>query len=365
MTRRHGITDPGDEAVDRWFVDHGRALADVLGEALDIEAGLREVLVQSRHDDAEEDLDAVLDAEAGLGAILPAAASADRTDRPPTSRKRTAAEEFFHSVSPTDRLTVRGDPEVAAAGRALDKAVDLTRHLNDRRLVLERAIDLAQDLVLDLSRARDLDLDIVLTLDPELDRGLLHALETARSIGALGFLTNRDRGDREDRDLVLELVNAYDLNLARARGLDTARARAQDLNRVLGLAHTLSLHIIAALSDDEEAAAAVASDLARVLVAIGAEQVGRAIAGVLRRDPPPLDKDAALAFLHDFTTADLRAAELKGVDLGGVYWSDYGTLWPAALDLDDLKRRSVETPAGSATWVVRRGTAEFREFAML
>ncbi|MEU8500767.1 hypothetical protein AB0C86_29200 [Streptomyces lavendulae] len=363
MTRRHGTGDPGDEAVDRWFVGHGRALADALGGALDIEAGLREVLVQSRHDDAEADLEAVLDEEAGLRAILPAGASADRTARPATSRKRTDAEGFFHSVSPMDRLAVRGDPEVAAAGRALDKAVDLTLHLDDRHLVIERAIDLAQDLVLDLSRARDLDFDIVLTLDPELDRGLFHALETARSIGALGFLTNRDREDREDRDLVRALVHAYDLNLARARGLDTARARAQDLNRVLDLAHVLSLRVIAARSDDDEAAAA--SDLARVLVAIRAEQVGRAIAGVLRREPPPLDEDAALAFLHDFTTADLRAAELQGIDLGGVYWSEYGTRWPAALDLGDLRRRSVETPAGSATWVVRWGTAEFREFAVL
>ncbi|MFD8983236.1 hypothetical protein [Streptomyces sp. NPDC059564] len=362
MTRRHGTGHPGDEAVDRWFGDHGRALAAALGEALDVEAGLREVLVQSRHGDAEEALEAVLDTEAGLTAILPAAPSADR---PPASRMRTPAEEFFHSVSPVDRLALRSNPEITAAGRALDKAVDLPRHLNDRRLILERAIDLAQDLVLDLSRARDLDFDFVLTIDPELDRELFHALETARSIGELGFLANRDREGREDRDLVRELIVAHDLNLARARGLDTARARAQDLNQVLDLTRTLALRLIAALSDDEEAAAALASHLASVLVAIRAEQVGRAIALVLRREPPPLDKDAALTFLNDFTTADLRAAELKGVDLGGVYWSEYGTRWPAALDLDDLKRRSVETPAGSAIWVVRGGTAQFREFAML
>ncbi|MFD9573961.1 hypothetical protein ACFWBI_29490 [Streptomyces sp. NPDC059982] len=364
MTRRHGAGHPGDEAVDRWLDDHGRALADALGEALDVEAGLREALVQSRHDDAEDELEEVLDTESGLAAILPAdpAPSAGRTPGP---RGRSAAQEFLHSVSPADRLVLRCNPEVTAAARALDRAVDLAHNPYDGQVMLERALDLARDLVLDISRARDFDYDIDLTIDPDLAEGLARALRSARLVEGLGLFWVRADGRTSLSD---DVAIAGDLNLARARGLDTARARCRDLNQVLNRARDLAEQLSGQLSGvvpdlDGPHTDAVARDLADVLVTIRAEQVGRAVARVLRRDPPPLDKDAALAFLHDFTDADLRAADLKGVDLGGVHWSESGTRWPAAVDLADLKRRSVETPAGSAVWVVRWGTAEFREFA--
>ncbi|GLV86844.1 hypothetical protein Slala03_65330 [Streptomyces lavendulae subsp. lavendulae] len=362
MTRRHGAGHPGDEAVDRWLAHHGRALADALGEALDIGAGLREVLVQSRQDDAEDSLEDVLDEESGLAAILPADPSPS-TGRTPGPRGRTAAQEFLGSVSPADRLTLRCDPEVTAAARCLDRAVDLTRDPDGGQLVLARAVDLARDLVLDISRAGDLDYDIVLALDPVLAQGLAHALRSATAIEALHLPVARAFARNSLSD---DIAVARDLNLARARGLGTARARCRDLNRVLDRARDLALRLAGAARDvDAVHRAEEASGLADVLVAIRAEQVGRAIARVTRQEPPPLDKDTALAFLHDFTTADLRTADLKGIDLGGVHWSESGTRWPAAVDLDDLKRRSVETPAGSTTWVVRWGTAEYREFATL
>ncbi|WP_411107180.1 hypothetical protein [Streptomyces sp. cmx-4-9] len=380
MTRRHGPRRPAaggrPDPVDQWFDRHGRALADALGDVLDVEAGLREVLVQSRHDEAEGRLEAVLDVEAGLGAIVLAAPppsfapspspSTGREERGSAPHPRTAAQEFLHSVSPADRLAARAHPEVTAAGRALDRAVELIRRPDGGHAVLERAVDLARDLALDLSRARDLDFDIVLSLDPELGRGLRQALESTGPLGELGL-----PGAAElERDLAI----AQDLNLARARGLDTARARARDLTRVLDLARLLAVRLVGADSgpaehadqaDRADQADQAASDLAGILVGIRTEQVGRALALVLRREPPPLDEDAALTFLHDFTAADLRAAELKGVDLGGVHWSEYGTRWPAALDVDELRQRSVEAPAGSHIWVVRWGGAEFREFATL
>lgn len=69
------------------------------------------------------------------------------------------------------------------------------------------------------------------------------------------------------------------------------------------------------------------------------------------------------AFLDDFTTSDLRAADLSGLDLGGVRWSESGTRWPATVDVDDLKARSEQE--GGGIRVVRSGTTTMRDLAEL
>ncbi|MDX2936984.1 hypothetical protein [Streptomyces ipomoeae] len=72
--------------------------------------------------------------------------------------------------------------------------------------------------------------------------------------------------------------------------------------------------------------------------------------------------------MDDFTTADLRTAylrtvDLTGIDLSGVHWSQYTTQWPSAMDVEDLKTRSAETPPGSGIRVAQSGTATIRGFA--
>jgi hypothetical protein len=60
----------GDPPADRRFVGGHRALVDGLDDVLDIEGGLHEVLLQSRHEDAVDGLDDVLDIEGGLHEVL-------------------------------------------------------------------------------------------------------------------------------------------------------------------------------------------------------------------------------------------------------------------------------------------------------
>ncbi|MEH0447716.1 MULTISPECIES: hypothetical protein [unclassified Streptomyces] len=67
--------------------------------------------------------------------------------------------------------------------------------------------------------------------------------------------------------------------------------------------------------------------------------------------------------MDDFTATDLSNADLTGIDLGGVYWSEHTTRWPPAINVEDLKARSKETPSGSGTWIVRSGTATIRDLA--
>ena len=69
-----------------------------------------------------------------------------------------------------------------------------------------------------------------------------------------------------------------------------------------------------------------------------------------------VDVDAATLFaaLNDFTSADLREADLTGTHLEGVRWSRHSTRWPRSLDVEQLENDSEETPPGSGIFVVRR-----------
>lgn len=85
-------SDAGDEVVERRLNQHQRALVDGLDSVLDVEAGLWDVMLQSCHDVAVEDLGELLDAEAGLREALGVRPDTDtvvplRTALPTTDRR--------------------------------------------------------------------------------------------------------------------------------------------------------------------------------------------------------------------------------------------------------------------------------------
>ncbi|WP_019064563.1 hypothetical protein [Streptomyces prunicolor] len=123
--------------------------------------------------------------------------------------------------------------------------------------------------------------------------------------------------------------------------LDHHLARARDIARVLALALALDT-----------------ADARDLIVEIRTAEVGRAIGLALRREPLVLDKNSLHTLLDDFTSTDLT-----GIDLSGVRWSEHTTQWPSAIDIEDLKARSDETPPGTGTWIVRSGTATIRDHA--
>lgn len=385
MTGHHKSEDAG-QTTDRW-IEQQHALMIDLDALLNIEAGLHEVLFQSRPAAMADDLDAVLDVEAGLREVLPTAAPTPSVrPRPGTAQADSlSAGPPLQSVAPQARIRLRAHPDIINAysllvlAGALARALDRARYhsisharAQARARALTRArthaVELARSLALGI--ARELDVARALNFDSIRDYQLSTAL--TRAI---------DRANDRVRDLDLDL--ARELSGDRAPGLDHAldAGLAQDLDFALARADALSLsfdralHRARALAVDLVSAYSLARsrdltrdrcvDTAIELVNARAEEVRQDISYALRRDLPGLSGDLVDGFLNDFTTSDLSHADLEGVSLDGVRWSMSGTQWPHVVDVDELKARSEETPAGSGIWTVRPGTATVWGFAEL
>jgi hypothetical protein len=299
-----------------------RAHLDALDTVLDVEAGLRDVLLHSQHAAQRDALDAVLDVESGLAAITPATSPT----AVPDARKHSyppASEQVMRLVSPQERFTLRRDADVLTASRVLDLILDLDRSL-------DRARNLVLDLARDIGLARDLGLDIDLALDHALD----HALARANSLA---------------RDLALDhaLAHALARALAFALALDRALARTRTRD-------DLTLDLARDLARDLTHDLARTRERTRGFVRQAIVRTGNAICTVLGRDVL-LTEASVRPFLDDFTTADLRTAQLADIDLTGVRWSETETRWPEEVDIDALKSRSNEIEPGSGVYVIRKG----------
>ncbi|GAB2910008.1 hypothetical protein [Streptomyces mayteni] len=368
-------SDHHDDDVDRWLSQHQRALTSLLGSMLDSNAGLREVLLQSRHDSLVNSLGPVLDTEAGLAAILPSPPlTSDQSATGERNSAQTTAE-LLQSVHAHTRMTLRADPHVGEAYFTLNLARALNRDLTrDRALELARALDLSranalttaleyirpQELTAALEHARMLSL----SLSSDLDRDLVHITVTAS-----GLIRNSSKAsalaDALDHAHTKASTSALGIN-----GLTSACHDAIELANTLeragslarALAHALD---IARMSDlIRHARHSHAHTLASNIVTISVTETRRAI-GTLLGQAPPITESSAEAFLNDFTTSDLRNANLAESDLSGIRWSEIGTLWPPMVNLADLKSRSEEIPTRSGVYVVRPGATTARDLAQL
>ncbi|MER8012379.1 hypothetical protein [Streptomyces sp. NPDC094149] len=378
MTRQHEPV-PDDQATHHWLTQYQHTLTHALDDLLDVEAGLREILLHSHHDAAVDNLGTVLDAEAGLAAILPTP-----TPAPPSRTDAPDAEELLRTLSPAERIALRNHPDVKAASQALKRAIDLTRGLildpaRNRNFAHAHAVALELNLALagDLAQAIERDLDYALTHADALDLNLGLVRASARAGGlaqAIERDLNRALDHARDLDHALDLalarvrVRADDLALAIERDhadaldhdLTRALARARDLASVIE--HTRALDVDHARDRD---LGGVINGTRDVIIEIRIAEVERAVGLALRREPAALDENALYRLLDDFTTGDLRDVDLAGVDLGGVHWSEHTTQWPPSVDVEDLKTRSDEIPSGTGIWIVRSGTATIRGFAEL
>ncbi|MDV9171021.1 hypothetical protein R6V09_12855 [Streptomyces sp. W16] len=337
MAKTH--VDPNDEeldgGVDRLLGEYSHNLSAALRGMLDVEAGLRDILLHSRHDDLVEGLGAILDLEAGLADIVGTDADASQQRQRPEKRRKhgpkpaAVAEQYLRTVGPEIRLTLRVNPDVAAAALTFEGA---HRLLSSLMQVKDYAYTLKADLQQHLAFA------------------VYSELESAheQAIEIIGDLAHTD-ASRAARDLARGLAIGLTDDLESAR--TTAEAFLQHAPHFTGLAE------IRELTDALSRAAIRNCARSRRLLRLCAEEVRGAISTVLGRDLPLLDEDSISVFLDDFTTSDLRAADVLGVVLDGIRWSEHGTLWPAAFNVEALKAQSDETPPGSGTHIVRRGTA--------
>ncbi|MFF8919601.1 hypothetical protein ACF08M_41560 [Streptomyces sp. NPDC015032] len=343
----HPTHDYDGQAVSNRLGRHQHTLDDSLDSVLDIEAGLREILIHSRHDTAVNALGTVLNTEAGLAGILPPSPQPHASSDTSGTHRHPRAGDFLPALSPADRMALRKHPDVKAAQRALARTLD-------------RARDLPLDLARDLALALACDLDRTLDRDRDLDLDLARARARAR-----------------DLPRALDLARARELDLDHARTLDHARARARDLDHARDLALDLARDLDRDLDHARDLARTLAHDLdlARDLdldldrdldafIEIRTNEVCRAIGSVLHQEPPVLDAASVPTLLDDFTDDDLRDTDLRGIDFSGVHWSQR-TQWPPVVDIEALKARSDETPPGSGIWIVRSGTTTVRGYADL
>lgn len=356
-------------AVSRWLDRHQRALTEALALALDVEGGLREILLQSRHDAATEALDTVLDAEAGLAAILSV------TDRPVSlghpktgAQLAPAAGETAAGVNAATRLALRSHRPVATASRTLARDRRYLSELNparttaeNRHLALVLALGLARDVCRDLVQVLD---GLTKLADPHNDVAQAHAQELLLS-----------------RYLARTVVLAQDLELdelsVRARSISRKPLPDRTLNQGASQAHSHGLVLILSHAKqlDHELDTALSfvrfqeraddSAFTGALVEIRNNRVRRALEQAIGQELPETGAEAVHEFLNDFTTADLRQADLADADLTGISWSEYGTQWPPGLNVEGLKQQSEETPPGSAVWTIRSDATTVGDFAEL
>ncbi|MFF4156217.1 hypothetical protein [Streptomyces sp. NPDC001678] len=401
---------PGPDPVDQWLDRHQRELADGLDGVLDVEAGLREALLQSRHDAAVDALGDALDVEGGLAAIVPAVPQ-DLASGGPESV--VSAPPPAWQVDPVTRLALRADPHVAVAYQALNRTYfqaykvgadftrvrdllgwsDAERNYEEALLFLAFALEAMHVVVLELARDVGRDATRDLGFEHELGRAQARALDrriqqvkdrrTSPSVGA-AYAHELVQSFTRDRDFARSVARTHTSVIAQVRDCSRlARSRARDrirgLVRVLGAAEELARDLaqgidytlgLARGGDFAPLGDLVARGLSgdhafrRVVVEVRANEVGRTIGFVLDTEPPPLGSATVRAFLDDFTASDLREADLTGVDLAGVRWSENGTRWPATVDVDDLKSRSEDK--GGGIWVVRSpGIATVHDLAEL
>ncbi|MBD0742939.1 hypothetical protein [Streptomyces sp. CBMA152] len=361
------ITVGDGGVVEGWIVDQQSLLLDAVGGFLDVEAGLREVLLHSSHKTLVEGLDAVVNVEAGLAAILPQTPLARHLPVPvaSSSREPASVREVLARVSPGARIALRVRPSVVAGYEALEALdVALTDWQQVHRLVRRLDGVLSGSVVDDFEQARTLS------------RKLQHRAEQICDVlwEAKGFVRH---GFDEALDAVLVDIRRVSGELAGASGLAVEfsspprasnrrfflearaarraeRERAEQLNQFVDRPR--------ALVDDLSALVRRGDWAVRHLSHECSERVrGIFIHELDVHDFPVLDFAQVKAFLDDFTTADLRTAVLAGVDLDGVRWSVAKTRWPASTDVEDLKARSVASPPGSGIFTIRSGTATICE----
>ncbi|GAA4115412.1 hypothetical protein [Streptomyces hundungensis] len=347
--------------LDRWLTQQQSHLLEALGDVLDVESGLYEVLLQSRHDTMADRLDGVLDVEAGLAAVLPGSDPAPESPEPVVVLPYEAATRELlprPRVSPQVRITLRQRPDVVAGCEALEALEAVAAEWQ----TIQRRVAEVDSAVGCLPTPGGFE---------ALESCSAHLIRTVQELSTVleelkGFLRH---GFDESLETVLENMELAGRELCalsnEAHGMTRPRHGRFTSRR--------ADHPAAGYIDDVVDRVRRLGDELCHLVRRGGWAVGYLSIEGAERMSKILAKSAGVPgfpvfelrdvweFLNNFTAADLRTAFLEGVDLAGVQWSPATTLWPEAVDVEDLKARSEETPAGSGIFIVRSGTATIRE----
>lgn len=310
---------------------HQAAPAAIAAACLDVEAGLKEILLASKYTSLGRDVGAVLDVAAGLEGIMSSinGQTSDYIRRPIPERSEPNAEatmgltgsavgDLLWSLDVRTRLAVRALPAFDAFAAAVHCArADLHAHILAARTgdpERERADARA------LVRALVCAVDCARAVDRDLARDMGEALDCAREV---------------DRSFAHTVAWATALVLGRGRAL--VKSLANLLDCLLDYARELACELVHDCPVSIDLANALDRDIDRAL------DVAQAL------DPA----DALSRARHDFTGADLRDVDLHGVSLVGLRWS-MATQWPSSEWKTQAMLDSVEVEPG--TFVIRGGT---------
>ncbi|GAA4931876.1 hypothetical protein HD597_012871 [Nonomuraea thailandensis] len=324
-----------------------------LDRILDVEAGLREVMLNAQHATFARALDHVLDVEAGLREILPTSSAAQR---PP--RLDHAATDILQLVSAHSRLLLRKHPNVVAKWRQLRRTKGLVYSLERE---LGGAVTSTNHLFSLVNSAEEAEWDRVaswlFSLKESLEKIIIRFQDLIEELG--------DAAATESAS-VIDMLKGL---------LQTVRALYDDSQKAWHAhqeSHVDHIHAQQLLKQRHRITAGLETArgcaIRQSLAAIDArvQAINEAIRTVLGRfDLPAFTATSVEDFLDDFTTSDLRDLDLADVDLAGVRWSLPGTLWPSLIDIEDMKARSFELEEEPGTYVVHRGRATVRDFVEL
>ncbi len=324
-------------AVSRWLAEHHRHLITGIADTLDLEAGLRDIGITADHHALVSDVSDLLDLGVGLAAVL----STQEDPADPTIPESPS--EFSSADTSTDLVTALAKAPAAVRLALRASVLDLTQAI-DIISALDRAKGrtdiLRGDLTHISARAIGRDLTTAHTLARIVANDLARARSIPRPRDPVHNLTHARARDLA-HDLILAIIRARDLALARTHNIPRARSLARDLAYAIIRARDLAL--------------AHARDLAHNL----AHNLGvpEAETGQIEN----LHTEELCDIVNDLIGADLHNVNLSGMRLDGVRWSD-ATRWPVQW-VDRIKQDSVDL--GDGIYEYRPGSSTIDGSLML
>jgi hypothetical protein len=353
------------EAFDSWL----NQAEEQLDELLDIEAGLREILLHSDHDERVESLHGVVDEEAGLAAILEP--TPPRGEGIPPCEEQTidvgTAQPNVQFLTATERMRLRSVPAIAEAAdylELIETVVDTLSRPVSRIRSGSGGYEMLELVSSTITKVADL-LQRHNRYDVNLQQAEACLVNIPKMGGTYAAEVSRPQFNQAALSALISVLHlaesAFQWSLRGASSTRDELRLSFEAQKVLdGVRNARNLLIYAAPgpaatpTSSRQAAAVRESD--RVLKSC-VMTLEVTIESLVDRRVTLLSAALLRLTLDDFTTTDLSDADFHDVDMTGMRWSEHGTRWPAAIDVADLKRVSIEDPEGSGVYVIRFGTS--------
>jgi hypothetical protein len=357
------------------------ATRKAVSECLDVEAGLREVLLASEHDATRADVTAELQAESGLAAIMNRDA-AHETGPAFIIQGHDQVAEVVQELPAADRLELRKHPSFPSSAAAVLSLSSRALAAELGNLVIlpyvrdiDRVLTAARDRAWHGDLDRGADLDRALTYARALGVALARILQQARDFAA-GLPAGEERAFAQE--IAVEIDSTRERTVTFVRKITLARDAVAGASDWLVSQELLDELVDQAKNCDPVRARSLAEELDQNLTSAIDQAISRnpedwdeeedgddggsrspadpfrKLTEALHKTPASARPDAVIWLretLDNVRGADLRNADFTGVPLDGLRWSS-STQWPDEL-VEKIKALSVPLPGEEGVFVVR------------